>query len=481
MTRAPLAALVVALALVPAGAQSPAGRIALAPCEVGGAAARCGTVTVFEDRAARAGRTIDLKVIVLGATGSPVGDPVVWLTGGPGSAATASAAGLARRTDLREHHDIVMVDQRGTGASNPLRCRLYDPEDPQQYLGDFMPLDRVRACRAALETIADLRLYTTPLAADDLDDVRAALGYDRVIVQGSSYGTRVALVYARRHPSRVGRMVLTGVVPTYYHQPVAYATESQKALDGLFADCEADAACARAFPDLAREFAAVVARVTEGPVRAGAVMEGPAAHPLTMSRGALAETVRYMLYTPADAAELPAHIHAAFAGNFLPFARQLIARRRGYESVFDGMFLSVSCAEDLPGHDRAAARASVGTTFLEDYRVRQQADACELWPAGDLPPDFFTPVRATAPTLIVSGQYDPVTGPAWGDAAARDLPDSRHVVVPHGGHGFAGLEHARCVSTIVKAFVDGTAPADLDTACLATIRRPPFSTALPAR
>ena len=480
MTRATLATIVVALACIPAGAR-PAGPIALAPCDVGGDAARCGTLAVFENREARAGRTIDLKVIVLDATGTPVGDPIVWLTGGPGSAATESAAGLARRVDLREHHDIVMVDQRGTGASNPLRCRLYDPDDPQQFLGDFLPLDRVRACRAELEATADLRLYTTPVAADDLDDVRAALGYERIIVQGSSYGTRVALVYARRHPSRVGRMVLTGVVPTFYHQPVPYAAESQKALDGLFADCEADAACARAFPDLGEEFAAVLARVTDGPVRAGVVVEGAAAHPLALSLGAFAETVRYMLYTPSDAAQLPAHIHAAFEGDFLPFARQLIARRRGYGSIFDGMFLSVSCSEDIPGRDTAAAKASVGTTFLGDYRVRQQADACELWPAGDLPPDFFAPVRSTAPALVLSGQYDPVTGPRWGDAAARDIANSRHIVVPHGGHGFAGLENARCVNTIVKAFVDGTAPADLDTSCIATIRRRPFPTALDAR
>ena len=121
------------------------------------------------------------------------------------------------------------------------------------------------------------------------------------------------------------------------HQPVPYATESQKALDGIFADCEADAGCATAFPNLREESAAILAKVTEGPVRAGAVMEGGAAHPLALSRGAFAETVRYMLYTPSDAARLPAHVHAALEGDFLPFARQLLLRRRGYTSVFDAI------------------------------------------------------------------------------------------------------------------------------------------------
>ena len=170
---------------------------------------------MYENRARNTGRQIDLRVIVLPARGRQVApDPVVWLTGGPGLAAAEDPAGIAKLfSALRTRHDIVLVDQRGTGRSSPLACSLYDTGPLQAYMDPMFPVDRVSACRRELERRADLTQYTTDNATDDLADVLTSLGYARADLIGGSYGTQAALVFLRRHPDRVHRMVLDGVVP----------------------------------------------------------------------------------------------------------------------------------------------------------------------------------------------------------------------------------------------------------------------------
>ena len=176
----------------------------LTPCEPAGipGPAKCGTFEVFENRAARRGRKIGINVIVLPATGNKrEPDPLFYFAGGPGSGASEDAPGIARAfARIREHRDLVFVDQRGTGQSHPLDCTFYNPNDPQSYFEHFFPLEQVRQCRSQLEAKADLTLYTTTIAVDDIDDVRAALGYDKINLFGASYGTRAALVYLRQHP-----------------------------------------------------------------------------------------------------------------------------------------------------------------------------------------------------------------------------------------------------------------------------------------
>jgi pimeloyl-ACP methyl ester carboxylesterase len=189
-------------------------RLELTPCELPGVKekVRCGTYEVFEDRAARKGRKITLKIVVAAATGpTSAPDPFVYIPGGPGSSATEDAPGVAELfAGVRARRDLVFIDQRGTGGSHPLNCNFFDPADLQSYLGYFFPLDDVRKCRQELELKANLKLYTTPIAMDDLDEVRAALGYERVNLFGASYGTRARIVYLKRHPTHVRTVTLTG-------------------------------------------------------------------------------------------------------------------------------------------------------------------------------------------------------------------------------------------------------------------------------
>ncbi|HKG77960.1 MAG TPA: alpha/beta fold hydrolase, partial [Pyrinomonadaceae bacterium] len=244
MTKAKIAILVLALSLQTSSAvrQIPAKTIALTDCEVQGLGkAKCGTLEVYENRATRKGRMISLNILVLPATGDKrEPDPLVYFAGGPGAAATKDASGIAGAfAKIREHRDLLFVDQRGTGKSHPLNCDFYNPADLQSYLGYFFPLEDIRKCRPQLELNADLKLYTTDIAIDDMDEVRAAFGYEQLNLFGGSYGTRAALTYLKRYPKRVRTATLQGVAPANSYMPSDFPLGMERALQGVIAECAA--------------------------------------------------------------------------------------------------------------------------------------------------------------------------------------------------------------------------------------------------
>lgn len=471
-------------------------RLELTPCELPGVKekVRCGTYDVFEDRATRKGRKITLKIVVFPATGpAREPDPFVYIPGGPGSSATEDAPGVAQLfANVRQRRDLVFVDQRGTGGSHPLNCDFYDPADLQSYLGYFFPLDDVRKCRQELEPKANLTLYTSPIAMDDLDEVRAALGYERLNLFGASYGTRAALVYLKRHPTHVRTVTLQGVAPTNQFMPRDFPPANERALQGVLAECAADEACHKAFPNLGEETKAVLRQLLQGPIEVSVTV--PTSSPgsnnpsaattarVKLSRDLAAEAIRYMLYNPTAAGRVPLIVHQAAQGNFVPITQAALAYRRGLVATgSNGLYLSITCAEDLPWIKPGEGERLAANTFLGDYRLRQQREACALWPRATLPNDYSKPTKADAPVLILTGEWDPVTPPANGDAVAKNLPNSLHVVVPHGAHGFGGLQGIECVFRLLGDFVEGGTTKGLDTSCLKNVKRSGFRLTPPER
>ena len=217
--------------------------------------ALCVKYEVFENRATRTGRRIPLNIILLPAKSSkPAPDALFYLAGGPGAAATGYAE-AAFMDGLRRNRDVVLVDQRGTGESNPLNCAPFGSrEDMRGYFGEQFPIEKIRACRTELEKVADLKLYTTSIAMDDLDEVRAALGYDRINVYGGSYGSTTTLVYLRQHGDHVRAAAVFGVAPPAAKIPLSFSRGVQDAVNRLFADCAADQTCKTAYPDLRSRF-----------------------------------------------------------------------------------------------------------------------------------------------------------------------------------------------------------------------------------
>ena len=476
-----MAALVISLQCAITGQKNDTKRLVLNDCKPEGVegSAKCGTLEVYENRATKQGRRIGINVVVLPATGDKrEPDPLVYFAGGPGQAATEDAAGIADAfKKVREHRDLLFVDQRGTGKSHPLDCTLYNANDLQSYLGYFFPLEDVRKCRTELEAKADLKLYTTDIAIDDMDEVRAALGYPQLNLFGGSYGTRAALTYLKRYPKRVRTATLQGVSPANSYLPSDFPLGNERALQGILAECATDQACNAAFPNLKEETKSLLAQLIKGPVEVETQREGSKDRvKVKLSRDLAAEAIRYMLYNPGAASRVPLTIHLASQGNFVPLTEAAIGYRKLLVGTgSNGMYLSVTCAEDLPWIKPGEGERMAENTFLGDYRLRQQREMCALWPRGEIAKDYGDPVRSDVPVLILTGEWDPVTPPSNGDAVAKTLTNSLHIIVPHGAHGLGGLENLDCILNITTEFVERGTTNGIDTACVKTVRRKGFA------
>jgi pimeloyl-ACP methyl ester carboxylesterase len=457
-------------------------QLALKPCVIAGAEDRalCGTYEVFENRTTNAGRKIGLRVVVLPATNrTRAGEPVFWLDGGPGGAATGAIGPVANQylRGVRDDHDLVFVDTRGTGDSGPLRCDDIGerPANLDAYYGPLFPIDAIRACRDRLSPIADLTQYTTSLAMDDIDDVRAALGYQKIHLFGSSYGTIAAQVYLRRHPDRVKSAFLTGVAATDFRLPLPFARAAQTAWELTAADCEADSVCRSAFPGLRREFAAVLARFDRGPLRV--TMTDPVTgqpRTVALEREAYVERLRALLYSTHGARFVPLVVHRAFQNDFL--ALQVMAARfnLGGPALARGLYFSITCAESAPFITEQDIVKETRGTFLGDRRVRAHLAVCESWPKGQVPRSFLAPVRSDVPVVLFSGDADGSTPPWVADAIAQYFSNGVKVRASRSGHQIDA-----CASQLMQAFMKNPDVRQLDVGCASGLRRPPFATELP--
>jgi pimeloyl-ACP methyl ester carboxylesterase len=314
---------------------------------------------------------------------------------------------------------------------------------------------------------------------DDLDDVRAALGYKQINIFGGSYGTRAAQVYLKLHPNAVRAVVLHGVSPTNQFMPRDFPQHTERALNGVVADCAADEACRPAFPDLADEVKSVLEWLMRSPVEVELKRDGKTIQ-VKLSRDLAAEAIRYMLYQAGAASRIPLFIHLAAQGNFGPLAEAALAYRQQIVATgSNGMYLSVTCAEDLAPIKPGEGERNGLDTFLGDYRLRQQRAACALWPRATIPRNYAEPTRSDVPVLILTGQWDPVTPPLYGDTAAKNLSHSLHVIVPHAGHGFGGLNGTNCIDNLINSFIERGTTKGLDTGCVASITRKGFVLKLP--
>ena len=443
---------------------------------------QCGVVQRPLDPARPAGAQIDVHYVVVPAKARrKLPDPVFLLAGGPGqSAIDIAPTTLPLFSRLNNRRDIVYVDQRGTGRSAPLACPdtrrepLAAQADPNRHFEQLM------ACQAALLKLpylhapADLGLFTTTIAMQDLDAVRRQLGVARINLVGVSYGTRAALEYQRQFPTAVRRSVLDAVAPPDMALPASFSTDGQAAWDALLRDCERDTACQQRFPSLRVDWSALLKSLPK-PVTA-TPPSGGAAEPFQMTREMLLGAVRGALYSPAVAAALPAAVTAAAAGRYegLIGVGALLTSAKGMPPAM-GMHFSVVCAEDMVGlADTGPAAANPpGADFGAD-QAALYARVCARWPRGAVPAAFYRVLPSPAPSLLFSGGLDPVTPPRHGERIAKALGASaRHVVVPNAGHGVLAIG---CARDVVYRFIDAADDRDasaVDATCLSAIPRPP--------
>jgi pimeloyl-ACP methyl ester carboxylesterase len=466
---APLLAAVVMLTPLIADAHK-VGSLDFSPCTLaakgrsGAVAAECARLAVPENPAVPEGRRIELRVALVQARTPKVGaDMVTLLAGGPGQAAIDAFPDVADTFEpLRKHHAILLVDQRGTGGSHPLRCEFPDWNAPSSQ-DPAIWKQFAQRCRQSLERDADLTQYTTDNAVNDLEAVRLAIGAPALDVVGVSYGTRVALEYLRRYPDGVRSMVLDGVVPPELPLGQEHARNLDAALAQIFGYCRTDAACRNRFGDPASTLAALQQRLVKKPMRTevpdpvtGDWSEG------TLYASTLSGIVRLYAYAPEFASLLPLLIDEAFKGR----PQALLAQGRVVfgqvsDSIALGMQLSVICAEDAPYlHALPGDENTLLGTNITDMTLAQ----CSQWPRGRVAPDSHTPVASNKPVLLLSGAWDPVTPPRYADAVAAHLPNSRHLIAAGQGHN---VMSRGCLPRLMRDFVDHLQPQDLNVDCIA--------------
>ncbi len=458
------------------------GSLTLTPCELGqpnsglSTAAWCAPFEVPENRADPRSRKIHLKLAVIRSSAQVAArDMVVMLAGGPGQAATESWPGVSTALQpLVAHRHVLLLDQRGTGGSNPLTCK--GVEEKNDHVADdteFSPQkqrDEVAQCLKQFEGKADPRYYTTTIAAQDLEDVRKALGSPTFDLVGVSYGTRMAQQYAMRYPDAVRSLVLDGVVPNSLVLGEEFAVNLDDALKAQFARCTEDEACRKRFNDPYQTLFQLRDALRANPHAVS--FRDPQTYQSVqrvLSEYSLASVVRMFAYSPITAALLPVSIDAAAHGDVGPLLGQAKLLSGDLSDTMNGgMQLSVICSEDA---DLLAPRPQDAHTILGTRMVDTLQTVCAVWPKGTRPADFHQPLSVDKPALLLSGEYDPVTPPHYGDEVAKSLPQSRHFVLRGQGHN---VINAGCAPQLVKHFIEELNPKALDAKCLDRLQPTPM-------
>lgn len=434
---------------------------------------RCGNLEVAENPAAPQGRKIGLRVAVVPALNrNGARDPLFVLSGGPGQAASEFYVPLAGAfARVQRDRDIVLVDQRGTGASNALRCDFPD-EDAAMRLAARQIQALTRSCLASLR--GNPLYYTTSIAVHDLDAARVALGYGRINLYGISYGTRVAQHYLRRYPGNVRTLILDGVVSPQRILGVDSALEAQRAVDSIFERCRADAACRKAFSAPARDLEELRKRLAQAAVQVS--FPDPIAGTVTQSPVRLDDlqlVVRLTSYASEQAALLPLLLDQGVRGNLAPLAAQSRMLARHINDVISiGMHNAVICTEDAPFFESAEPdRQALKKSYLGAAQLDMLEQICSAWPRGTMDADLHAPLDSRTPALLLSGSADPVTPPAYAKEALKGLHAGLHVVLEGQGHG----QLARgCVPTLMARFLERGDSVGLDVACARETAPAPF-------
>lgn len=454
------------------------------PCSYDGLPAFCGTLRVPEDRTKADGRTIVLHFVRVPPQHRGSATPIVWFAGGPGESVISDFSdggiqGYPLSSALRETHEILFLDQRGTGLSNQLQCSMYP--HVSNVFAEIFPLDSVRRCRALLAKTSDLSAFGTDAAADDLDAVRRHLGYRKVIAIGGSYGTTAALVYMRRYPNAVESALLIGVAPTFFKIPLPQLQAGQRALSDLERSCTHDSICHRYFPNFPAEFRRVLAQSSTGiPVNYRDTHTGEHVH-AALTRPVFADTVRLLMYAPQSAVQIPLLVHEAVRGNTTPLAKAIAAYA---QAVFGGTAseqamgdnFGVNCQEGVAFITPAEAARESANSFMAGTILDARQAACAIWNVRPADLSFIEPVRSSVPVLMISGADDPATDPRYATRQLAYLSHGRQIIVPHGGH----INDDRCLEQLEVRFVQASSTAGLDAACVKRFSRPPFVTSLSA-
>jgi pimeloyl-ACP methyl ester carboxylesterase len=439
----------------------------------------CFALVVLENREQPEGREVRLKVAVLKAKRTASAEPMFYLSGGPGDAplvASNSGADALAEGDwwnetaaIRRRRDVVILSQRGAGGSTPnLDC--FDPRtsDPakarRRAITEQQERDILVRCRAGFDKRRiDLSMYTTPALADDVADLARAMSLPRINIYGVSYGTRWALEVMRRHPDLVRAVVLDGVYPPQVNGEQSEPEIIRRAFEQLYAECAAESVCRERHPSLRSMVEGAIESAERKPVNLTLQLDDGAQ--TVRLDGAKFLMVLLHMMREGEAALIPEAVAASQRGDrrlLKMFGEDLEGSDGGLleqnAQQFDGLYNSIECRETWATVDRAARLRSIeiNGVYGLNSRTSKSPTFCPLWRVPGAPASERQPVQSAVPTLLLSGTFDWLTPPAWGNEATRHLSAARHVVFRAQGHGVVVQDP--CAARLRDSFVEDPDP-----------------------
>ncbi|HEX5479034.1 MAG TPA: alpha/beta hydrolase [Dehalococcoidia bacterium] len=474
---------------------------ASASCPVGAPAGQdmqCGYLAVPENRSKPDSHTIKLAVAVIKSTSpNPAPDPMIYLSGGPGQPGLADNMQAFSKTfaePVQSKRDLVFLDQRGTGYSQPL---LGCPETndafraalAQDIRNDAQNAGANAAVKACHDRLAkdgiDFSGYSSKENALDVKDLMHALGYAKYNVYGVSYGTRLALEVMRQDPQHVRSVILDSTLPPQVTPELAQSATFQRAVNTLVSGCDADTKCESAYPDLESTYFALVAKANQQPITVqptdGAT--GQKATVVVNGDRILSGTFQ-ALYDTSLIPLLPFAAKQIATGNTAILEQ--IAQQVAFANldIAQAMNVAVECNDTVMSQkasDVAAATKGVRPEILAGHlgvstaaELKDAQDVCRLFGITSTVPGTTDPVTSDIPTLVLAGEYDPVTPPDWGKLAAKTLSHSYFFQFPASGHGEL-FGRRDCAIALAATFLDDPSQAP-DGSCVSSIAEPAFLT-----
>lgn len=455
-----------------------------------GAKVRCGEVIVPEDHANPAGASVRLAVAVIESQSSARRpDPVILLAGGPGERVVQEAPRVIERwLPMVGERDLILFDQRGAGLSQPtLECPEVEAtlldllDEPNADVATEKAFNAILTCRRRLgQDKRDLSAFNTAQNAADVDAIRKVLGYEQVNLLGGSYGSRLAQAVMRDYPAAVRSVVISAVLPLEKSFFVDSVPAAPKAINRLLDACAADAPCKAAYPKLKDELYTVIAQLNRKPVPVVLTnpLTGSQYDTVLTGHDVVSGLVSLLYYTDCIPA-LPRAIHNLYLQDYRLITRLLSLNLASLGMVSRGMYYSMLCTEDLVGRTKEEYLAALkalpkelqGGESPETLDAYNPCAICQAWDVKEAPPEAKQPLSSSIPTLILEGEFDPVTPPDYGKLVASHLSKSTFFTLPGAGHDV--LTASDCARQLVRAFFDDPAKAP-DGTCVAKAPRVAF-------
>ncbi|MCF6318581.1 MAG: alpha/beta hydrolase [Proteobacteria bacterium] len=428
--------------------------------------AECGTLSVAENRS-NPSRMIDLNIAIIRSKSTKkLNDPVIMLAGGPGQSAVDTGPGIVHAfKQVLKKRDVVLVDQRGTGGSNILKCD-FDEEIQQAILADpSLAPPEFKKCVQNLD--ADTRYYTTIESIKDLEEVRKALKIDKWNLLGVSYGSRKALTYMKLFPDSIRSVILDGIVPQQEALLQSHEKNIVNALRLQFAQCENQPACQEAFGDVEQQMWKLLNDInnSQPTIRLQNFTTGEYEE-VTLTKEIISIAIRMFAYSPSSISLLPLMIAKANHGQPEVITSQADMISNTLDQSMSHVFFPIICAEDLP----FIAQLPVNENNLLGDMIADLVAVCAVWPHGTVDASFKDPVVSDLPVLLLSGELDPVTPPSFAELAMQTLSNSQHLIAKGQGHN---VFPAGCMPDIITDFIQDP-EQELDIECMKDFDYTPF-------